>query len=447
MSSEIDYKKHKAHPTSYNGIIFRSRLEATWAAFFDQIGWQWKYEAEDFSKWTPDFIITGRDHLIRIEVKPIELIKSYFYIANEVLSTKGFEGDFLVLGNSPFMLRDSLTMGIYYSNVYGFNILSKMNFTKSADCNYKNIIGISLEYNDFDFITSGRDIINKKDIDSILKKQVNSFWAEASNKTRYLPPQVFNNPPPLVNPVFKNSWVNPNKSISVNKINNINNDAVINNLPDFSDEFMSGSISKKEPVEDLKKEQIITIISKPYYISCEAKNDKLIDPSHKDIINDYICFKKQDTIISSYDFLEELEDKIPDAQLREYLKVNGYIEKNYFLKRIKDNFAVIDYNLLVFTSKIRRKIKDFVRDYFANNSHKETLNENHFMKLIKKDNILNEYPTTLSLKCILNDKENFLYYKGTFYKDKTIYDRYTLFSRNKDKTEETRLILDELLKL
>lgn len=45
----------KAHPTKYNGVQYRSRLEARWAAFFDLIGWQHEYEPIDLPGWSPDF--------------------------------------------------------------------------------------------------------------------------------------------------------------------------------------------------------------------------------------------------------------------------------------------------------------------------------------------------------------------------------------------------------
>lgn len=38
-----------AIPTKYNGINFRSRLEAKWAAFFDLLEWNWEYEPCDFN--------------------------------------------------------------------------------------------------------------------------------------------------------------------------------------------------------------------------------------------------------------------------------------------------------------------------------------------------------------------------------------------------------------
>lgn len=48
-----------AIPTSYNGIVFRSRTEARWAVFFDALGVPWIHEPEGYqlpSGWyVPDF--------------------------------------------------------------------------------------------------------------------------------------------------------------------------------------------------------------------------------------------------------------------------------------------------------------------------------------------------------------------------------------------------------
>ena len=64
----------KAHPTTYAGTKFRSRLEARWAAFFDLLGWQWQYEPVDLNGWTPDFAIRCKDGPVYVEVKPIEWV-------------------------------------------------------------------------------------------------------------------------------------------------------------------------------------------------------------------------------------------------------------------------------------------------------------------------------------------------------------------------------------
>ena len=62
----------KSHPTIYRGTQFRSRLEARWAAFFDLVGWRWRYEPFDLEGWTPDFLLSRActDDVL-IEVKPL----------------------------------------------------------------------------------------------------------------------------------------------------------------------------------------------------------------------------------------------------------------------------------------------------------------------------------------------------------------------------------------
>ena len=63
-----------AIPTTYNGVRFRSRLEAKWAATFDRMGWLWEYEPIDLNGWIPDFLVQHPKFNSRpwlVEVKPI----------------------------------------------------------------------------------------------------------------------------------------------------------------------------------------------------------------------------------------------------------------------------------------------------------------------------------------------------------------------------------------
>jgi len=84
----------KSHPTSYKGVNFRSRLEATWAAFFDLCGWEWEYEPVDLPGWTPDFILEKK---IAVEVKPVrEMLPN---VSRFVRS--GWPNGMLLLGVSP----------------------------------------------------------------------------------------------------------------------------------------------------------------------------------------------------------------------------------------------------------------------------------------------------------------------------------------------------------
>ena len=52
----------KVIETKYNGFLFRSRLEARWAVFFDSLGIEWSYEPEGFefkdgTRYLPDFYL------------------------------------------------------------------------------------------------------------------------------------------------------------------------------------------------------------------------------------------------------------------------------------------------------------------------------------------------------------------------------------------------------
>lgn len=63
----------KAIETVYNGYRFRSRLEARWAVFFDEVGIKYEYEPEGFNlsggvKYLPDFYLPA--FCVYVEIKP-----------------------------------------------------------------------------------------------------------------------------------------------------------------------------------------------------------------------------------------------------------------------------------------------------------------------------------------------------------------------------------------
>ncbi len=67
----------KAIQTRYAGYMFRSRLEARWAVFFDALKLDWAYEPEGFqlpsgTYYLPDFRVIMRDDPVWFEIKPGE---------------------------------------------------------------------------------------------------------------------------------------------------------------------------------------------------------------------------------------------------------------------------------------------------------------------------------------------------------------------------------------
>jgi hypothetical protein len=68
-------RKFKAIPTLYDGVQFRSRLEARWYAFFKLAGLAPEYEPFDLDGWIPDIVIPSKTYdgaPLLVEVKPLE---------------------------------------------------------------------------------------------------------------------------------------------------------------------------------------------------------------------------------------------------------------------------------------------------------------------------------------------------------------------------------------
>lgn len=89
-------------PTHYRGVLYRSRLEAKWAAFFDEIGWWHTYEPFDARGYIPDFMIQG-DRPFLVEVKPAVTIKDYRTTMEDIIpKLRGlWRHDLLIAGMSP----------------------------------------------------------------------------------------------------------------------------------------------------------------------------------------------------------------------------------------------------------------------------------------------------------------------------------------------------------
>jgi len=63
----------------YDGLQFRTRLEAQWAAFFDLAKWEWRVNPVVVGDWAPDFRVTfscshsecGGSHTLLVAVLPL----------------------------------------------------------------------------------------------------------------------------------------------------------------------------------------------------------------------------------------------------------------------------------------------------------------------------------------------------------------------------------------
>ncbi len=95
--------------TRHNGLLFRSRLEARWAVFFDTCGINYCYEAEGFSlpsgNYLPDFYIPNQPAFrhnkngLFVEVKGVATDKSHSVLEELAMHT-GI--DCVMLGDLPY---------------------------------------------------------------------------------------------------------------------------------------------------------------------------------------------------------------------------------------------------------------------------------------------------------------------------------------------------------
>lgn len=98
----------RALPTLYKGYQFRSRLEARWAVFFDEMGLRWDYEVEGYDlggglHYLPDFYfpqigmfgeVKPNDREDRAECAPTAALKAGHFV-------RGLHRSLILLDGSP----------------------------------------------------------------------------------------------------------------------------------------------------------------------------------------------------------------------------------------------------------------------------------------------------------------------------------------------------------
>ena len=92
----------KAIETSYDGYLFRSRLEARWAVFFKALGIKYEYEKEGFDLgngvwYLPDFFLS--DYSCWVEVKPDSISKKEYIKINAF--AKATKDKFILVSGTP----------------------------------------------------------------------------------------------------------------------------------------------------------------------------------------------------------------------------------------------------------------------------------------------------------------------------------------------------------
>ena len=182
----METKKYniKAKPTLYNGINYRSMLEARWAAFFDLVGWKYQYEPFELNGRVPDFIIYCNSLSypginIIVEVKPKHLITIDFL---ESLYDTYYKTPYhiLILDENPFYVTEK--QGYVYIGKALQNCGAEYLPTDFENVNMKSVDEIGSSYMMFDGMIKG-EIERKLFVweDEFEHKELKNLWKESQN--------------------------------------------------------------------------------------------------------------------------------------------------------------------------------------------------------------------------------------------------------------------------
>jgi hypothetical protein len=192
----------EAIPTDYNGIRFRSRLEARWACFFDLLQWKWDYEPFDLRGWIPDFILYGKEEDILVEVKPFGEFAEWEPTRSKIAKSMNTSTDILkdkvindVVLSGYRLVNDNDSFGIGYLmergsgcgsiamfrgdklNGFGFysiknshhcRITGLLDGTTYTDCNYPELKNL---WNRSQRLTQWRPPISQQDIEDKIRSR------------------------------------------------------------------------------------------------------------------------------------------------------------------------------------------------------------------------------------------------------------------------------------
>lgn len=92
--------EHRGIETIYRGARFRSRTEARWAAFFDELEWPWDYEPIDLAGYIPDFVLKLPHGAVLVEVKS-DVHFDQLEAHAEKIESSGWTGESLIVGAHP----------------------------------------------------------------------------------------------------------------------------------------------------------------------------------------------------------------------------------------------------------------------------------------------------------------------------------------------------------
>lgn len=179
-----------AIPTTWNGIQFRSRLEARWASFFTKLGWEWSYEPIDLKGYIPDFMLHMHKDVL-VEVKPFtRLDDDCIGAAHEKIEESGWYGD-PHPEHGICLWKDAIVVGARIFDADQSLCLGQMNFGDQAllgVCVLCGQFSVSSDSQSYACRACGDNDGNPMSFYGQIerRKQAFGYWNEAGNEVQWL---------------------------------------------------------------------------------------------------------------------------------------------------------------------------------------------------------------------------------------------------------------------
>jgi hypothetical protein len=189
---------NKGIPTKYEGVQFRSRIEARWAAMFDALTWAWDYEPIDLNGYIPDFILKLKTPVL-VEIKSSTTFEELKPHKNKILHS-GWEGEIVIAGAtlhySDQFDDDSETFFFPDDHIFGFgyspttNEWSSVQFFNCIECKKASFFHDSTHGKGCRCSVTGCVSNGKGGHLGFVKDYFDRRWANASNHMQWKSPQV-----------------------------------------------------------------------------------------------------------------------------------------------------------------------------------------------------------------------------------------------------------------
>lgn len=201
----------KSIPTYYQGRLYRSRLEARYACFFDKLGWPHEYEPLDLAGRTaytrmracgyiPDFALRFPVATVLVECKPFTLPFPEEALDVCARIADAWEGNALLVGANHIVTEDESTDPdiridedglfpiVHHSKAHGLSIGGTIEIGRVRRAGKRN--AWQSAYLDFD--EAGHWIVQDepRHLEPHPYMQARMAWADAGNATQWNPPVV-----------------------------------------------------------------------------------------------------------------------------------------------------------------------------------------------------------------------------------------------------------------